>query len=256
MAVVSYPIDYTGQAASNLVVNEPQVLTVINDDPFRYFVPNFAPFYVTNFKIVGKNATGADITLKYGIDYEFSMKYIGATRAIGQTVYGGITIINRQIQNMVYVTYQCLGGKYSADRNYVIQTIAENNYNPRMVAWDQVTSIQETFPPTPHAQDLDTFTGLRDLIDCINSLTAKVGTTPDPLKDVLYKHILDENDPHKTLRLVGDTFATQAFVNNVMRNHIDNPDPHPQYFNLARLNMFVENRYKDSQPVQFFKMNL
>jgi hypothetical protein len=67
---------------------------------------------------------------------------------------------------------------------------------------------------------------------------------------------LDENDPHKTLRLVGDTFATQAYVNNAMRNHIDNPDPHPQYFNLARLNQFVEKIDKDNQPVQFFKMNL
>lgn len=252
MPDVSYPIDYTGQAASNLVVDEPQVLTVINSDPFRYFVPNFAPFYVNNFKIVAKSATGSDIILKYGIDYDFNMKYIGATRAIGLVVYGGVTIINRNIQGTVYVTYQCLGGKYSADRNYVIQTIAENNYNPRMVAWDQVTSIQETFPPTQHAQDIDTFTGLRDLIDSMNELTAAVASTPDPLKNMLYEHILNENDPHKTVKFIEPIYATKQYVANAIQNHVTSPDPHPQYYNLSRLNQFLDNKYPPGTTVTFF----
>lgn len=256
MPDVSYPIDYTGQAASNLVVDEPQVLTVTNSDPFRYIIPNFAPFYVNNFKIVAKSATGSDIILKHGIDYDFNMKYIGATRAIGLVVYGGVTIINRNIQGTVYITYQCLGGKYSADRNYVIQTIAENNYNPRMVAWDQVTSIQETFPPTQHAQDLDTFTGYRDLIDAINSLTAKIGTTPEPLKEMLFQHVLDYNDPHRTLLLIGDTYATKQYVINSMNAHVNSLDPHKVYFNEERLREFLANKQKSELPVKFWRINL
>lgn len=255
MAVVNYPIDYTGQAASNLVTNEPQVLTVINGDPFRYFIPNFAPFYVNNFKIIAKSATGDDIELRYGIDYNFDLKYIGATRAIGLMVYGGVTIINRNIFGTVYVTYQCLGGKYSADRNYVIQTIAENNYNPRVTAWDQVTSIQELFPPTPHAQDLDTFTGYRDLIDALNDLTSKIGTTDNVVKDLLYQHILDINDPHQTLRLISGEFATRTYVQQAIETHVLSPDPHPQYYNTQRLNDFLNGKYKDGLPVKFFRIN-
>lgn len=256
MATVAYPLDYTGTAASNLVVNEPQVLTVINNDPFRYFIPNFAPFYLNNFKITGKTATGETIILKHGIDYHFDLKYIGATRAIGQAIYGGVTIINRTIQGTVYVTYQCLGGKYSADRNYVIQAIAENNYNPRMVAWDQVTSIQELFPPTEHAQDLDTFTGYRDLIDAMNNITAAVASTPNPLKDMLYDHILNENDPHKTVKFIEPTFATKQYVANAIQNHVTSADPHVQYYNYSRLNELLNNKYGPGTTVQFFNTSV
>ncbi len=230
MPAVSYPIDYTGTAASNLVIDEPQVLTVINSDPFRYIIPDFAPFYVNNFKITARTELGATYELTYGIDYQFSLKFIGATRGIGQVIYGAITIVNNDIQGTIYLTYQCLGGKYSADRNHVIQTIAEANYNPRMVAWDQVTSIQETFPPTPHSQPLDTFTGYRDLIDSLNQLTAKIAVTPNPLKDMLVQHVLDRNDPHKTLELISEQAVTEQYVEDAIQAHVNAPNPHKQYY--------------------------
>lgn len=233
MPTASYPIDYTGQAASNLVVDEPQVLTVINGGPFRSLIPDFAPFYVNNFKIIADDGEGGEYELTYGLDYQFIMKFIGATRGIGYVVYGGVTILNKQVMGTVKLQYQCLGGKYSADRNYVVQAIAESNYNPRMVAWDQVTSIQEVFPPTQHAQQLDTFSGLTDLITAINEIGAKIAETPDPLQGMLYQHILNRNDPHQTLALIGDNAVSQEDLDNAIEAHEGAVNPHPQYLHRA-----------------------
>lgn len=212
MPTVSYPYDSTGRQAANLVRNEPQVLTVVNNDAYRFLIPNFAPFYKNNFRLVGKDAMGNAINLVEGRDYQFSMKYIVASRANGTMLYGGIAIINQNIQNTVTVTYQCLGGQYSADRDRVVQAIAENNYNPRRIAWDQVTSIQEVFPPSPHPQDLDTFTGFADLIAAVDRLTTTVATE-NPLKNSFYAHVLDTNDPHKTLNHLPNDIATERYVN-------------------------------------------
>lgn len=203
MSTVIYPYDDSGRAITNLVKNELQVLTVINDDPYRYIIPTFSPFYETNFKLEAKDALGNYTPLVPNVDYNFTLTYIGATRANGAPVWGAINIINQVVQGPVRITYQCLGGKYSADRDYVVRTIAENNYNPRRIAWDQVTSIQELFPPSRHPQDLDTFTGYRDLIDAVNKLAAAPGDN-DELRALIWRHILDHDDPHETLNLLGN----------------------------------------------------
>ncbi len=241
MADVTYPYDSSGNAATNLVRDEPQILTQINDDPFRYFIPNFAPFYQNNFVLKARNNLGVYTTLRAGIDYNFCMKYIGATRANGMMVWGGIYIINKEIQGTLLVTYQCLGGAWSANRDYVLQVIEENNFNPRRCAWDQLTNVPDKFPPSGHPEDLDNFTGFRDLIASVDRIANAVATA-NPLQNAFYQHVLDHNDPHQTLALVGQQYATRAQLNQAIAAHVAAADPHPVYYNLSRLNAYMNNR--------------
>lgn len=203
MSDVMYPYDDTGRNPANLVTGELQVLTSVNNDPYRYLIPTFAPFYETNFKMFGKTPLGVEYELRRYVDFNFNMPFLGASRGNGAAVWAAISIIRADIQGPLRLEYQCLGGKYSADRNKVVVTIAENNYNPRRIAWDQVTSIQEFFPPSNHPMDLDYFTSYRDMIDAIDRLNTAPGPD-DVLRDLIWKHILDHNDPHKTLALLGD----------------------------------------------------
>lgn len=279
--MVYYPYDPNGNNPANLVVNERQMLTEVNGSPFRYLIPEFAPFYENNFSATAKNALGVSFPLKKDIDFQFSLKFLGATRANGMMVVGAISVINKDIQGLIELTYQCLGGPWSANRDYVIQTIAQNNYNPRRCAWDQVTNVPDTFPPSGHPQDLDTFTGLRDLIDAIDRLAvAQCDTTS--IRNELRQHILNVSDPHHTLDLLpGDLvrrpellahtenyqdphrtrqflhgiFATPQDVQDVMTAHLESEDPHPQYYNLDRLEAFVQKKYKEDLPTKFFRIN-
>lgn len=222
MALVEYPYDPNGNSPANLVKNDRQTLSQINGDPFRYIIPEFAPFYVNNFAARAVNAAGTQILLRHGIDYQFNARYIGATRANGMAVYGAVIIINQDIQGPITLTYQCLGGAYSANRNYVIQTIAQNNYNPRRIAWDQVTNAPTTFPPSGHPEDLDTFTGFRDLNDAIYALRdAKMDTTT--LRNELRQHTLNVNDPHKTMAKIPTDYIRRPEFEAHTKNY---NDPH------------------------------
>lgn len=226
MAEVSYPYDSSGNAPSNLIRDEPQVLTRMNADPFRYFIPDFAPFYETNFSLRGTDTLGNSVTLRKYVDYNFATKYIGATRANGLAVWGSVYIIRKDLQGTVYVTYQCLGGQYSANRNYVVEAIAANNYNPRRCAWDQLTNVPEKFPPSGHSQDIDTFTGFRDLIDAVDRLVVKVGTA-NPLQNAFYQHVLDVNDPHRTMVLVKKYLDDNGYGNPPIPPEPDAPVTSP-----------------------------
>lgn len=230
-APITYPLDLTGNNPANLIKNELQVLSLPNDTPYRFFAPTFAPFYLTdNMSITGLDETGTRIELKEGIDYYPCLIFQAATWSTGRLVYAGFTIINIKVNGPFYVTYQCLGGKYSANRNFVIEQIAEYNYNPRTHSWDQITNIQEQFPPTDHPQDIDTFTGFRDLLDGVYAIRDVLGLRPGP-NNIIWKHVLDLQDPHETLRLIpaiGD-FATKKDVADAIINHVAQPDPHTQY---------------------------
>lgn len=242
MPTVSYPYDPTGTAITNLVVDERQVLTAINADPYRFFVPLFAPFYTHNLNIIYKDPlTGVETTMVEGRDYNPIVPYMSASRALGKPIYAGICWINDNINGEVFITYQCLGGEYSADRNYVVNNIAEHNYNPRLCSWDQLTNIQCAFPPEEHPQDIDTFTGLRDLLTkCDEIRDAIASKDHSAIYQLVMNHILDLDDPHKTLRLIQQHGGltkeeVEALIAQAMAIHT-NPlgDPHPQYLTQAR----------------------
>lgn len=230
MATITYPLDLEGNSPANKITRELQVLIPQNDTPYRFFIPTHAPFYLNNLEIWGKDEVGTDYKLKEGIDYHPTMRFIGATRSTGLYVFAGITIINIKANGPFYVTYQCLGDKYSADRNEVVRILAEHNLNPREIAWDQITNIQETFPPTQHQQDLDRMTGFRDLIDSVDRITNVIPQQPGP-NNVIWKHILDLNDPHQTLRLIPaiTDFATKTDVAKAILDHTLEENPHKQY---------------------------
>lgn len=238
MPAVSYPYDDTGLAQSNKVTGETQVLTQINDDPFRFLIPTFAPFYHNNFVITGADTLGNIVEMNLGVDYNFCTPYIAASRANGSPISGALYIINKNIVGTVTLEYQCLGGAYSADRSQVVSTIAENNYNPRRCAWDQITSIQETFPPSSHPQPLDTFTGFRDLIDAIDRVVSTISTA-NPLSGPFYQHVLDTADPHETIAQIEPVYAKKTYVATAIANHVADPDPHPTYYNQQRLDAYL-----------------
>jgi hypothetical protein len=195
MPTVTYPLDLTGLAASNLIADEVHVLTEINDDTYRIIIPEFAPFYLHNFTIKHVSSAGVTTVLVPDVDYYLCLPYIGATRSIGMFVYGGITINTELLNGIVKITYQTLGGEWTADANYVLNRLAEMVYNPRITVWDIVTNKPTAFPPTVHDQSLDYVYGHQDLIDAINRVSNEIATVrPQPTG--LLAHLLDDNNPH------------------------------------------------------------
>lgn len=194
MADYVYPVDYTGQKATNLVQGEQHAVTESNYRDYFFIVPTFAPFFTNNFKLTHQAEDGTVKELHEGVDYTFVLSYLGASRSIGIPVYGGISLNNLYTSGVVSLDYQTLGGPWMADSAYVLERIAEKNYNPRTTAWDNLTNVQETFPPVNHNLDFDYVYGQKELIDQMQAIAEAIANSPGSLPFI--KHLMRTDNPH------------------------------------------------------------
>lgn len=233
MSNVTYPLDTTGISPGNLVRDEPHVLTEINDATYRIIIPDFAPFYQDNFELKYLDGNGTTVTLVKGVDFDFCLPYMDASRAIGKYLFGAITIHNVYVQGFLAVTYQTLGDKWVADKNFVLEALVEHNYNPRVVYWDQVTNTQQLFPPTSHAQDYDTIYGQKSVIEAFDRLIEAILQGPNPGNEFL-AHVISTGNPHKTTYAdigLPDLFGAEPATLTEMANS----EPLEKLFSLKNL---------------------
>lgn len=210
MQDIVYPLDLTGVNPSNLVTNELHTTTESNFRDYFFIVPLFAPFFIDHFNLT-QVINNVETPLVEGIHYTFALEYLSGTRVTGKPMYGAISLNNPNQSALLKMTYQTLGGESNANRLYVLQTLADKVYNPRITLWELVTDKPGFFPPTPHFQDLPSTFGMNDLITAINGIvTALVqGRNEAPF----IHHLGDTNNPHQvTLSQLGYTLASLADV--------------------------------------------
>lgn len=176
---VTYPLDIEGNLPSNLVT-EVHTVTQLNLSMYRIIVPVHAPFYITNFSLKHIGTGGVETILNEASDYAFCLPYEAAARSLERSLYGGVAVVNPALTGSYKVTYQCLGDKWSANRNHVLQALAVSTYNPRQAYWDQLTDVQDTFPPIRHLDDLASMKGMDALIEAFDRLTLAILNKPSP----------------------------------------------------------------------------
>lgn len=169
MSEITYPFDPTGLAESNKVTGEQHPVTEVNHRDFYFIIPEFAPFFSGGL-VVKHQVSGNTRLLTEGVDYYPALPYMAATRSIGIPLYGAISLNSNINAGIVSIDYQTLGGPWTANRQLVIERIAEKNYNPRLTLWDIVTNIPEIFPPINHPVDVEMIYGQQDLINAINNV--------------------------------------------------------------------------------------
>lgn len=230
---VSYPLDTTGLASTNIIVDEIHTLTEVNSQNYRILIPEFAPFYLGNLQLKHTDLSGQTHILQEGPDYTLCLPYIGATRSIGQMLYGGITINRDDLQGLLKLSYQTLGGEWTADRLLVLEALAEYVYNPRITVWDIVTNKPSMFPPINHDQSLDYVYGHQDLITSINDLADTVANGPNPNLGII-KHLIDELNPHQVTKAqigLGDVQNLPLATDE----EVDTLQPVDKYFTVRQL---------------------
>lgn len=232
---VTYPFDPTGLANTNIIVDEIHTLTEVNAQQYRILIPEFAPFYLGNFQIKHTDQSGQTRLLNEDLDYSFCLPYIGATRSIGQMLYGAVTINDTITNGILKVTYRTLGGDWTADASLVLEALAEYVYNPRITVWDIVTNKPTMFPPINHDQSMDYIFGHQDLIDSINGVADQIATGPSSTTPII-QHLLDTSNPHETT-------ADQVGLGNVANlplatdEEVDTLAQVDKYFTLRQLTL-------------------
>jgi hypothetical protein len=243
MPTLTYPLDTTGTAASNLVSNEVQTLTEANYETQRILIPEFAPFYLNNFILQHIDVNGQPTTLLEDADYVLCLPYIGASRSTGKLVYGGISINRADLNGELRVWYQTVGGSWTVDALYIYERLAEKAYNPRTTVWDAVSGIPEIFPPTSHALHMDFLYGHKVLVDAINNVATTIASEPSGTTPFV-KHFLDTSNPHEVTK---DQVGLGLVENLRLATPLEIASPQSQtaecYITLTQL-MQILSKYK------------
>lgn len=166
---ITYPLDQSGVSPANLVTEELHTVASSQYNDHHIIVPNFAPFYVDNFRLVLR-INNTERVLEEDVDFSFTLPYITGTRVTGKQLYGAFSIHNLEMNGILELQYQTVGGDQVCDRLYVLTYLADKAYNPRTTIWDIITNVPNAFPPSPHYQDYDTFFGQEAVVNKLGEI--------------------------------------------------------------------------------------
>lgn len=224
--LVKYDLDLTGMNPNNLVRNEPHV---VPREKNRGFAVNYGAFFTnpTTLHVVHHD-TGYE--LKPGIDFIALHLYELAAKRAGQEVCAAIMIVNDDLDGQFDVTYQVVGGEFSANTSIIQQLIDALDLDERPVYWGEILGLPSDFPPSDHLHDIDDLYGFEYVVAQLARITAaiKLGDYHDheeirqrirslrqyvdsqdqAIVDIIQAHLDDENNPHNTTK-------TQVGLGNV-----------------------------------------
>lgn len=208
MPTVTYPLDMSGNNPANLIENELHTVNEAHFKDYYFLVPNFAPFYVDNFSLVLSN-NGNDIPLVEDVDYSFALQYVTGTRVTGKAMYGAVTLHNLNMNGILKVNYQTLGGDQIADRLVVLTTLADKAYNPRTTIWDILTDVPQALPPSPHYQDYDQFFGQEEMVQMLGQIRDAILTNSSMTSQEIsnFFNLLNTGSLSSYVKVAGDTMT-------------------------------------------------
>jgi hypothetical protein len=189
--VIKYPLDLTGQAASNLITGE---LHTVNVSSQPAFVTNYGPFYTASL-VVTRMDTGAVLTPatvgSTGGQYVATQLMIDMTLRTGLEICCVIVLTDETLPNnlQVSVQYQVLGGPYSASVDAIQQLIDALNLANQPVLWADILGKPVLFPPAPHLHDLGDIYGFEYLVAALERVTQAIYVGDDAQLTAVYAYI-------------------------------------------------------------------
>ena len=166
--IIKYPLDLTGSASSNAIVNE---LHTVPRDNSRGFALDYGPFYSESL-VITRPSTGE--ILKPHIDYIALHQYQEATLIAGQEICAAVLIINETIAEELSVSYQVVGGGFSSSVPVIQELVEALQLDNRAVAWGDIIGKLEAFPAAPHYHDLDDFYGFEYMVSALDRIEAAI----------------------------------------------------------------------------------
>ena len=201
----AYPIDYTGQLASNKVIGEQQILTAANFRDYHFIVPKLAPYFAETLKISYRAISGEVRLLTEGVDYYCTHWFISASRACSKPIYGSISFLDQQLAGVVTLEYQTLGGMWTQDQTKIAEILADRLHNPRITAWDVVTDMPVSFPPVDHAWDLADMVGMSDIAAKLDNIASAIITNQS---SAFSNHMNNINNVHQVTAAQVGTYTS------------------------------------------------
>lgn len=202
-----YPLDITGQAATNKVVLERQTLNPPGEPLDYHFILPFAgPFYRDTMKL-RHITTGR--TLVRGVDWLPGYKFHSAsfeTEGIRGGLYMAILFTDRTLSGQVELTeYQNLGGEWTLDEQKILEIMSNRAIDPRSLTYEEVADKPTVFPPIEHPHDVADLTGMAEVIESNHDIAAAIregNMTSEQLIAELLQMLADAKPKYRATRII------------------------------------------------------
>lgn len=171
-----YPLDVTGEAASNRVPDERHTLIPAEGaTEFNFIIPKAAPFFLDSVILTyGPSNTPLVRNTHWFAGHRF-MRANEELYTPKGGLYGSILLKDKNLAGYVTLTYQTLGGAWTMDEARIIQILNNRLVDPRIVSYEQVNGKPEVFPPMDHGHNASTdFTGFQEVILALNEIPAAI----------------------------------------------------------------------------------
>lgn len=208
---IQYELDETGMNPDNYIMNEIHTVSSTRYRDYNIIIPEFPPFYVKDIKVrYKKNANTAFVELHENADFSLGLFYKGATRVVGQPVYGCLLFNNLDLDGIIQIDYRTMGGDQLVDRRHVLETLINNVWNPREKGWEYVTNTPNVYPPVQHPLDWENIYRLDSLVKQLKEMGDTISENGKNTVQVL-QEFLDSVDVRK-LQLLIETMNGHSYT--------------------------------------------
>lgn len=237
-------VDYTGAASANAVFGEVQVFDVNSQSPFTFIMPSFAAFFAASLVVEKQDpntlawstlALGTDLT-----DYLLVYPFLGASRAIGQAVYGGI-MLPIVANTTLRLAYQTLGGEWITGQSQNAAILLNELRNPGAVALEQVAAYTKSFPVVNQPWDKQDLTDMSAVQAQLSGMVDNLLTRANARNySAEIAHITDQVNPHEVTKAgIGLGSVTDLPAASVITSQDTTNDS--EYINTSQVNAMMKN---------------
>jgi N-acetylneuraminic acid mutarotase len=172
-----YPLDLTGTAASNRIVDELHISTEQYIHNHYYIFPQYVSFYKSSLIVKVYNGN-TWVTLTPSVDYIFKCIHVNATRLSGRELYGFIELINPTINQTVSLTYQTLGGSKQPNVDTLIDKIIDDYKDTPIYILDVLTTDFDPViqTPTPSFSEYPNTKGELEVVEKLHDIANSIAS--------------------------------------------------------------------------------
>lgn len=211
-----YPVDLTGVAPSNAVVNE---AVTLNGAKRRVFVPQNAPYFGNSMVITDAN-TGHVLTSNQW--KPFCMIASASMRTdIGFEVYSVAVITDQSVSNNLLINYQTIGGDFVCGFDNILQLLTDLSADARPITWPNVLDAPASYPSNQHYHSLNDTIGWEYVVSFLEQLKTTIVLGDSLKRDAVLAYI-DEalaNSDAVAASLLSNSSPFGLHVNNQNNPH-------------------------------------
>lgn len=225
-----YPLDITGQADTNEVLNERHTLSPPSDPfDFHFIVPIAAPYFRDSVTI-RHVATGR--TLIRGVDWTPSHRFYAASDELQYTeggVYASIMFLDIALEGDIEIlSYQTIGGGWLMDEARRLDIMSLRSTDPRSSSYEEVSGNPTSFSTQELYHDLEFGTAqvlaaVQEIMSALNESTTSWLMDPILLPNQYYTMEEFSAKLDEISQEVGDKLSVMTALINAHVANYNNP---------------------------------